>query len=345
VATTLEKIAELSGVSRSTVSRVINDDVRVSAATRDRVLEIVEREGYEPNLMARSLASGRTNMIAVVVPIGDQEVLSDPYFSRLLHGVAREADASGRFVMLSLAEPGFRHRIEDVARQRLVDGVIFSASQSEDPQMASLLESGTQFVSVGRSAMENVSSVDVDNVVGARQATSHLIELGRRRVATISGPTFAIAAADRVRGYREALVSHGIEIDDELIVEGDFSGASGRLAMRRLLRHRPDAVFAASDRMAEGALNELRSAGLEVPEDVALVGFDDLALASQLDPPLTTIRQSPDRLGSAAVRLLLELLDDPAAGPRRVVLPSEIVVRASCGAHLNHERNGKSATN
>lgn len=345
MATTLEKIAELSGVSRSTVSRVINHDERVSPTTRERVLAVIEREGYEPNLMARSLASGRTNMLAVVVPIGDQEVLSDPYFSLLLHGIAQEADARGRFVMLSLAEPGFQHRIEDVARQNLVDGVIFSASQHRDPQMTSLLESGVRFVSIGRSSVPDVSFVDVDNVAGGRDATAHLLGLGRRRIATITGPSFAIAARDRLRGYREALVANGIEIDDELIIEVDFSEAAGRSAMRRLLTKRPDAVFAGSDRLAAGAMSEIIAAGLRVPEDIAVVGFDDVPLAKRLEPPLTTVRQQPGALGAAAVNLLLELIEDPAAECRRVVLPAELVVRASCGAHLTHERKAHSATN
>ena len=344
MASTLERVAKLSGVSRSTVSRVINDDPKVSPATRKRVLAVIRKEGYRPNLTARSLASGRSSVLAVVIPLEVDNVLADPYFSPLLHGIATEADARDRFVMLSLSEPGFKHRIDEVARQGIVDGVILSASRVDDPLMIRMLEAGTCFVSVGRSLHDDVSFVDVDNVGSARQATLHLLRLGRRRVATIAGPSYAVAAIDRLQGYREALEASGIEVDEDLIAEGDFSEASGREAMRRLLEHRPDAVFVASDRMAAGAYRALRSSGMRIPEDVAVVGFDDIASAQDMEPPLTTVRQRPEQMGVAAVRLLLDLIDDPTATALRVVLPIELVVRSSCGAHLNHERKKESAT-
>jgi LacI family transcriptional regulator len=344
VAGTLEEIARLSGVSRSTVSRVINDDARVSPATRARVLAVVEREGYRPNLTARRLASGRANVLGVVIPLASPEVLSDPYFSKLLHGIAVEADARDQHVMLSLAEPSFRHRIDEVASQGIIDGVIFSAAQAGDPFMGRLVGSGTRFVGVGRIDDPNVSYVDIDNVASARQATAHLLRLGRRRVATVTGPLYATAAIDRLSGYREALEHYGIDFDPDLVVQGDFTEAGGRAGMQRLLEHRPDAVFAASDRMAAGVLNELRSSGVRIPEDTALVGFDDIPLALQMEPPLTTVRQQIESLGAAAVNLLLDLIDDPSATGRRVILPSELVVRVSCGAHLNQERKAIDAT-
>jgi LacI family transcriptional regulator len=179
--------------------------------------------------------------------------------------------------------------------------------------------------------------VDVDNHGSARQITSHLLRLGYRRVALIAGPSYAPAAVDRSGGYAAALESFGLRVDENLIYEGSFSEASGRLGMRMLLEHRPDAVFAASDRMAAGALNEIRAAGLRVPEDIALAGFDDMPLAAEMEPPLTTIRQRPHKLGEAAAKLLLDLMADPNATPKRVFLPTELIVRASCGSYLNQE--------
>lgn len=331
MAITLERIAELCGVSKSTVSRVVNDDPRVSPETRRQVLEILQREDYRPNLSARGLVSGRTNVLAAVIPVGVDNMLSDPYFPSLLQGMAIAADQRDHFVMLSLAEPGFRHRIDEIARQGVVAGVIFSAGQVDDPLLDPLIESQTPTVSVGRSTDDRVSYVDVDNRGSAEQITKHLLRLGRRRVATITGPAFAPAGVDRFEGYKAAVESSGLPIDENLVYEGDFSESSGRLGMRYLLEHRPDAVFAASDRMAAGALNELRGAGLRVPDDVALVGFDDMPLAAEMEPPLTTIRQRPQKLGEAAVSLLLDLIADPDA-PRRVVLPTEMIVRASCGS-------------
>ncbi|MDJ0497920.1 MAG: LacI family DNA-binding transcriptional regulator [Acidimicrobiia bacterium] len=337
MASTLEEIAVLSGVSRSTVSRVINDDPRVSEATREHVLRVVRREGYRPNLTARGLASGRTNVIAAVIPVGFENVLSDPYFPSLLHGMATAADAQDHFLMLSLGEPGFRHTVDEIARQGVVDGVVFSASQTDDPLLSPLIATGTPVVSVGRPDDARVSFVDVDNEGSARQITSHLLRLGHRRVALIAGPSFAPAARDRSHGFRSAVASHGLRVDENLVYEGLFSEASGRAGMRALLEHRPDAVFAASDRMAAGALNEIRAAGLRVPEDIALAGFDDMPLAREMEPPLTTVRQRPERLGEAAVNLLLDLMADPNATPKRVMLPTELIVRASCGSYLNQE--------
>lgn len=329
---TLEHIAELSGFSRSTVSRVVNDDPQVSAATRARVLETIELEGYRPNLSARGLASGKTNVIAAVIPGGVDNMLSDPYFPNLLQGVAMAADAHDYFVMLSLAEAGFRHTIDEIARQGVVAGVIFSAGQIDDPLLEPLAAAQTPMVSVGRSDDDRVSYVDVDNVGSARQATNHLLRLGYQRVATIAGPSFAPAASDRLAGYRTAIESFGFSVDDNLIFEGDFSESSGRLGLRFLLEHRPDAVFVASDRMAAGALNEINAAGLRVPEDIAVVGFDDIERAAHMEPPLTTIRQRPQKMGETALTLLLDLIANPASPPQRIILPTELVVRASCGS-------------
>ena len=336
VARTLEHIAELTGVSRSTVSRVINDDPHVSAATRALVLEVVATEGYRPNLSARGLATGSTNVIAAVVPGDFDNMLSDPYFPSLLQGVAMAADARDYFLMLSLAGSGFRHNIAEIASRGVVAGVIFSAGQIDDPLLEPLVAAKTPMVSIGRSDDERVSYVDVDNRGSARQATAHLLRLGYERVATITGPSFAPAARDRLAGYTAAIESFGVQVDENLIYEGDFSEAGGRLGMRFLLEHRPDAVFAASDRMAAGALNEIHAAGLQVPADIALVGFDDIDRAARMEPPLTTVRQRPEKMGETALTLLLDLISDPTSPPLRTILPTELVVRASCGS-LRHQ--------
>ena len=328
---TLEQIAELSGVSRSTVSRVVNDDPRVSEATREHVLDVLRRERYRPNLAARGLASGTTNVIAAVMP-GGVEVLADPFFANLLHGMAVAADERDHFVMLSLGESGFRHTVDEVARQGVVAGIVFSAGQVDDPLLQPLVASETPMVSVGRSDDHRVSFVDVDNRGSAQQMVSHLLRLGHRRVATIAGPSFAPAAVDRLIGYRAAIEAFGLRLDENLIFESDFSEAGGRVAMRALIEHRPDAVFAASDRLAAGALNEIHAAGLRVPDDIALAGFDDMPLAAEMEPPLTTIRQRPEKLGEAALTLLLDRIAAPASPSQRVILPTELIVRASCGS-------------
>jgi LacI family transcriptional regulator len=335
---TLEEIAELTGVSRSTVSRVVNNDSRVSPATREKVWEAIQRQGYRPNLHARGLAAGRSNIVAAVIPGGISNILADPYFGVLLSGIASAADSRDRYVLLSLSDVDFKHRVDELAQQGAVDGVIFSSSEEDEPLTRAFLNSGTPFVSVGRNRDGRVSYVDIDNRAAARQITAHLLRLGRRRVATITGALVATAAQDRLEGYRDALEAFGLPIREELIVEGDFTETGGRIGMRNLLECQPDAVFAASDRMAAGALNEIRANGLRVPEDVAVVGFDDIPLAAEMNPPLTTIRQSVKRLGETALEVLLDLIDVPAGPPRRVVVPTELVVRASCGSNLETER-------
>jgi DNA-binding LacI/PurR family transcriptional regulator len=210
--------------------------------------------------------------------------------------------------------------------------VVVSSAPLDDPIFPRLLEDGVPFVLIGRYSHERASYVDVDNVVGARMAVEHLLRLGHERVATITGPLNMCAGQDRLEGYRQALAARGIPVDEDLIAEGDFTEGGGRAAMRRLLPHRPTAVFAASDMMAVGAIKVLREAGLRVPEDVAVVGFDDIPLASMVEPPLTTVRQPIEQLGSMAVELLVSLMENPGEETvHRVVLPTELVIRASCG--------------
>jgi LacI family transcriptional regulator len=186
----------------------------------------------------------------------------------------------------------------------------------------------------GRHEDPRVSFVEVDNVAGACAAVTHLVRLGRRRIALISGPSDSLAAADRKQGYLDALQDRRFAVDEALIVHGDFTEASGYQAMQRLLPHEPDAVFVASDSMALGALRSLREAEKRVPEQVALVGFDDLPHAATADPPLTTIRQPIQRTGALAVEMLLDILENGAEPARRIVLPTELVIRASCGSQL-----------
>ncbi|HTP08994.1 MAG TPA: substrate-binding domain-containing protein, partial [Anaerolineae bacterium] len=188
---------------------------------------------------------------------------------------------------------------------------------------------------VGRHPTDTRASyVDADNIGGAREAVTHLLRLGHTRVGTITGPQNMTAGSDRLTGYLAALRDRGVASDSTLIVEGDFTEAGGYRAMQQLLARRPDAVFAASDMMAIGAMRALREAGRRVPEDVAVVGFDDLPQAARTEPPLTTVRQPVYRLGAMAVDSVLDLLEHHDSSPRRIVLPTELVVRASCGSAL-----------
>ena len=332
----LEQIAKLSGVSRSTVSRVINNDPDVSEATRERVMQVVKRVNYTPNAAARGLAAGRTHVLGLVIPMGVAALFTDPYFPILIQGVSSACNSREYSVMLWLAEPEYERRmIRQIMYSSLVDAVVVSSMLMNDSLVQALGDGDLPFMLVGRHPTDvRASYVDSDNLGGAREAVTHLLRTGRTRVATITGPQNMIAGADRLAGYLAALRDRAVVSDPSLIVEGDFTEAGGYRAMQQLLARRPDAVFIASDMMAVGALRALREASLRVPEDVAIVGFDDLPQAARTEPPLTTVRQPVYRLGAIAVDSLLDVIEHHASSPHRIVLPTELVVRVSCGSAL-----------
>lgn len=328
---TLEEIAKRAKVSRSTVSRVVNQDPKVSRKTRARVQTVIKKLNYHPNVAARSLAVGHTRILGLVIPERVAGLFSDPYFPILIQGITSACNTHDHSVMLWLAEPEYERRmISQVLHNGLLDGVILASMLVDDSLMLSLIESDLPFILVGRHPTNpHVSYVDVDNINSARQVVEHLIEQGHRRIATITGPRNMIAGMDRLEGYTRALHDAGIALDPHLIVVGDFSENGGYARMQDLLPLKPDAVFVASDTMAIGALRALRAAGLRVPQDIAVAGFDDMPFAEHTDPPLTTLRQPIHQAGVAAAESLMELVANPSAQPRHIILPTELVIRAS----------------
>jgi LacI family transcriptional regulator len=337
MALTLEEIAERAGVSRSTVSRVVNDQPNVRTQVRERVWEVIRETGYQPNAAARSLVTQRTRIIGVIIPEAVTRLFTDPFFSIFLRGVTDACNTHHYNLMLSLFSGPSD---QDEMYRRIVgsghlDGVLVASTRADDPLFSKLLQDELPFVLAGRLPDERVNYVDVDNVAAARTAVEHLIRLGHERIATITGPFAMTSGQDRLEGYRLALEAHRIPVRDELVFEGEFTESSGRSGAQELLSASPTAIFTASDSMAIGALKALREAGLRVPEDVALVGFDDVPVATAVEPALTTMRQPIQGLGSRAAELLLDLLENPAdrqAPTQRIILPAELVVRDSCGA-------------
>lgn len=336
---TLEEVAARAGVGRGTVSRVINGSPRVSDATRAAVEAAVAELGYVPNTAARALAANRTDAIALVVPESETRFFAEPYFSDMLRGVgAALSDTQMQLLLIFAGSDRERQRLAQYLAAHRVDGVLLVSVHADDPLPDLLAQLEIPAVISGpRSAAESLPSVDSDNYGGARSAVQHLLDRGRRRIAHITGRLDVYGAHRRVDGYRDALRDAGHPEDEALIERGDFTEEGGRRAMAALLERRPDldAVFAASDVTAAGARQALRETGRRIPQDVALVGYDDSVIARHMDPPLTSVRQPIDDMGRRMIGLLLAEIADRrpvvARGPERqqVVLPTELVVRRS----------------
>ncbi|MER5257359.1 LacI family DNA-binding transcriptional regulator [Streptomyces sp. NPDC002855] len=338
---TLEDVARRAGISKSTVSRVINGEPRVRAAVAERVRQAVDELGYVPNQAARSLVTRHNNAVAVVVTEPQNRLFVDPYFDCHLRGIRQELVHQGaQPVLLFIEQPDDYPRVANFLGGGHVDGALLFSLRTDDPLPAMVEHMGLPAIFGGRPAVgtgrrgHGYTYVDADNRGGARQAVRHLVALGRRRIGTITGPLNQASAIDRLDGYRDVL----LDTPPQLIVEGDFTLRGGADAMAALLDRCPDldAVFVASDLMASGALGVLRVRGRRVPEDVAVVGFDDLAtIAEATEPPLTTVNQDIEGMGRLMARLLFKRTTGEPASPEdspplsSVVTPTRLVERQS----------------
>lgn len=328
---TLDEVASLAGVSRATASRAINGGSRVSPQALAAVQDAVAALGYVPNRAARSLVTRRTDSVAMVVPEPDERVFTDPFFSDWLRGVSTALEPTDIQLVLLLVRSGSSGaRTLRYLRNRNVDGALVISHHRGDGLTEELAEMGLPCVFGGRpwTSADRISYVDVDNRVGGRLATEALVERGCRRIGMVAGPPDMTAAVDRLDGWRDALRRAGLS--DERLAYGNFTIDSGAEATRSLLEEHPDldGLFVASDLMASGALSVLTARGLRVPDDVAVVGYDDLGVAERTSPPLTTIRQSATGMAERATTLLLEQLGGTAPVKHEILAP-ELIRRAS----------------
>jgi DNA-binding LacI/PurR family transcriptional regulator len=326
---TLDEVAELAGVSRSVASRALNNAPHVSRLKREAVERAVRLLGYVPNSTARALATRQTGAAALVVSGEDPSIFADPFFAQVIVGASAALEEADLHLMLCLAASDRgRKRVEELFRSQGADGVMLMALREDDP-LARMAERATMPVVFGGRPVGAVPRwyVDVDNAGGAREATEYLISRGRSRVAALCGRLDTEAGRTRYRGYRDAMLAAGL--DPFPPREGDFTESGGAAVMAALLTEHPDvdAVFAANDNMGVGALRALRRAGRSVPDDVAVVGFDDLAVAQVSDPPLTTVHQPIQALGREMARMLAALVN--GQDPTALILPTRLVVRAS----------------
>lgn len=326
---TIHDVAAAAGVSRGTVSRYLNGGKWVSPGAREAVERAIQHTGYRTNQHARSLVTGRANALAFLLAEPQDRLFADPTYAPLLRGAAEALTARQMTLNLLVAgTPKERENVVAYMSAGHVDGAMLISSHENEPLVDLLLSHDVPLVScgipLGRS--DRVASVSVDEAGGARQMVAHLRSRGRRRIAMITGPLDLPGGRFRLEGYREEL---GADFDPTLVAHGDYGAESGTAAMTELLERAPDldAVFAASDAMAAGAITVLRRAGRRIPEDVAVGGFDDSGLAVNLDPPLTTMRQPFDRISAEMVSLLLEVIGGGAT--KSVTMPATLVVRDS----------------
>ncbi len=328
---TLEEVAAAAGVSRSTVSRVVNGSPKVSRDVVTAVQAAIAELDYVPNRAARTLAGSHTHAVALLVPEVFSRFFGDPYFAAVVQGIHSRLTVDDYILNLLVSSSDPRHRAQRYLEGGNVDGALVLSHHAGDVQLIELSRR-LPLVFGGRPVVDGLTDayfVDVDNVGGADQATRHLISRGRRRIASIAGPQDMPAAMDRLAGWRRGLRS--ADLSAERVVRGDFTIAGGARAMHRLLAEFDDldALFVASDQMAVGALQVLIDSGRRVPDDVAVVGYDDSPAATSGRLPLSTVRQPSEQMGTAMAEMLIKLLRGERPAQPAHLLPTTLVVRQS----------------
>ena len=337
---TIMDVARASGVSYATVSRVLSGYEFVRKSTYNRVMEAVERLGYVANLQARSLAGGRSQIIGLLVPN-----LDNTYVGTIARGIDQELVRVNYDLMLytSHRHPGKESLYVSAIANGLTEGLLLVAPLVPTTYLAALREQNFPYVLVDQAdSTENSNIVETTNWQGAYEATRYLIQLGHTRIVFITGALAVRSAVDRLRGYKAALSDCDIPTNKEWIMEGDYQQQTGYEITKRLLQSTdslPTAIFAGNDLSAFGAMDAARESGLRIPDDISIIGFDDIPQASLVYPKLTTVRQPLEQMGRVAVKMLLEQIEDRSRPPQRVTLATELIIRDSCGPYQPQRRS------
>jgi len=332
---TIKEVADFAHVSNATVSRVLNNNTQVDEILRTRVLEAIQSLGYQPNRDARRLRARSSNVIGLVI-----SDIQNPYFISVIRGVEDAAYSRQMNVVLCNSDEDLSKQgmyLQVMEAERVAGLIIVPCDSEQNHDIRQLQKSGIPIILLDRSlANAQMDAVLVDNVRGAYEAVTHLLDLGYRRIAIIGGSPDVMTGQDRYQGYRQALSDAGLKIENDLVKSGDFKMDSGyRLAREMMaITNPPDAVFVANNLMTLGALRALRELRIRVPEDIALVGFDDMPWSGELYSPLTAVSQPTYELGQEAVHLLLRRLAAPKAPFSTTILQTHLIVRESCGALL-----------
>jgi len=326
---TIRDVARLAGVSHQTVSRVINKGENVAPETQERVAAAIHKLGYYPSAIARSMAHGRTHTLACISPN-----LTDYTFASIVEGAEQEARQHGFFLLSSSAKDAesFCSLVDELIGHRRVDGLMVINPYVDRRYEDANIPGNFPTVYVGSAAREaGISSVCLDDELVAYDATRHLLDLGYRSIAMVTGPLEEDCTRDRNLGYQHALEEAGLKYNPQLVIEGDWSASSGQAAFIQFAGSgvRPTAVFAQNDRMALGVLRAARDLGLDIPKQLAVIGVDDMPLSSYFDPPLTTVKQDMVRIGREAARLMIQTIEDAHFKPQHIRLPGQLIVRNS----------------
>ena len=328
----LSDVAKLANVSTATVSRVLTNAENVTEKTRRKVLDAIEELNYHPNILGRQLRKMATNTILVVVPD-----ITNPFFSKVLRGIEMLAMQNGYQVLLADTQNYIISETEylNFLHYKQVEGIILLTTKSNQQLVKQLSEDSPVVLACEYMEEAQIPTVSIDNISSARKITQHLIRLGHSRIAHICGPMDIILSRDRLKGYQQAIGQNHLELDPILIQEGDFSYESGYNLMNKLLalENPPTAVFAANDLMAIGAIKSIKSHQLSVPQDIAVVGFDDIQMASIMEPAITTISQPAFEIGNKAMELLLGLMAKEQIVKKQYILEDQLVIRESCGSN------------
>ncbi|MFH1940174.1 MAG: LacI family DNA-binding transcriptional regulator, partial [bacterium] len=317
---TIKDVAELVGVHPSTVSRVINDDSRISEKTREKVFLIIKKLGYTPNAIARGLKTKRTHTLGMLIPD-----ITNPFFAEIARGVEDAANKNDFNIILCNTDDRLKKERTylEILRGKRVDGLILGTAHIKDKSILELEKNNFPYILVSRNIEElDKNCVIVDDEAGGIMATEYLIKLGHRRIAHITGPLKIRSALNRLKGYKLALKKYGIEYRDELVGEGDFRIKGGYQVMKRFLKlaEPPTAIFAANDLLALVAMQAIQKKNFHIPEDFSVIGFNDIELASFVYPALTTIRQPMLEMGALAVKMLLRIIEEGEFNQRKIVL-------------------------
>lgn len=326
---TIEEIAKLAGVSKTTVSRVINNKPDVNPDTRKRILGLIEQYDFQPNAFAKAISLQKSHNIGLIIPHEAEYIFSNQFYVEVMRGVSTEVNKRGYYLLICYPHD---HNYVDIYKQKRVDGfILMSPGSFHKNIIESLNEANAPFVATAKIPGEKrMVYVDVDNYYGATLVIEHLISLGHRKIGFIGKPTLA-SSQDRMSGYKDTLEKHGITYDESLVRISENSSIKGGFdAMSQLLKNqnRPTSVFCTNDLMALGAINSVKQNGLSVPEDISIAGFDDIPLAEYINPPLTTVRQPAYEKGIRATKMLIQYLEKKTK-PKSVNLDVELVIRKS----------------